>query len=72
MKKNIGTTDRIVRIVLALVFIALYFTGNITGLIGIALMILSVVFVATGFMSFCPLYAIFGLNSCPAKKTSEN
>lgn len=68
MKKNMGNTDRIIRIVAAIIFVALYYTGNITGAWGIALIILSVVFVATSFVSFCPLYTIFGLNTCPAKQ----
>lgn len=70
MKKNIGNADRIIRILIAIVFVTLYYTGTLTGIIGIALMILSVVFVATSFLSFCPLYAIFGINSCAAKKTT--
>lgn len=68
MKKNMGNIDRIIRIVAAIIFVALYYTGNITGALGIALIILSFVFVATSFTSFCPLYAIFGMNSCPAKQ----
>lgn len=70
MKKNMGNADRIIRILIAIVFVSLYYTGTLTGIIGIALMILSVVFVATSFLSFCPLYAIFGINSCAAKKTT--
>ncbi len=71
MKKNMGNVDRVIRILLAIAFIALYYTGTITGLIGIALIILSVVFVATSFLSFCPLYAAFGMNTCPAKENSK-
>ena len=68
MKKNMGTIDRVARIVVALVFAALYFTGTVTGTLGIVLLVLGGVFVATSLISFCPLYTIFGLSTCPAKK----
>lgn len=70
MKKNMGNADRVIRIILALVFASLYFTGTISGTLGLVLVILAGVFVATSFVSFCPLYAIVGLNTCPAKKTT--
>lgn len=65
MKKNMGTIDRVVRIVIALVFAALYFTGTVTGTLGIVLLVLGGVFIATSLVSFCPLYTIFGLSTCP-------
>ena len=70
MKKNMGGADRIIRVILAVIFSVLYFTGTIPGTIGIVLMVLSIVFVLTSLVSFCPLYAIVGLNTCPAKKTT--
>lgn len=66
MKKNVGTTDKIVRIILAIVFAALYLTGTVTGTLGIVLLVLGVILVATTLISFCPLYALLRLNS--AKK----
>ncbi len=69
MKKNMGNTDRIVRFIIAAIFVALYFTGTVTGTIGIVLLVLAGVFVLTSFVSFCPLYAPFGLSTCPTKKT---
>lgn len=68
MKKNMGSTDRVIRIILAIVFAALYFTGTVTGTVGIVLLVLGAVFVLTSLVSFCPLYALFGLNTCPVKK----
>lgn len=68
MKTNVGNIDKAVRIVLAVVFAALYFTGTVTGTIGIILLVLGGVFVATSLVGFCPLYSIFGLSTCPAKK----
>jgi hypothetical protein len=68
MKKNMGTADRTVRILLALVMGALYFTNTITGTFGIVLLVLSVVFLLTSLISFCPLYAIFGFTTCKTKE----
>ncbi len=68
MKKNMGNTDRIIRIILAAIVAVLYFTNIIPGTLGIVLLVLAGVFVVTSFVSFCPLYALVGLNTCPAKK----
>lgn len=62
-KKNVGSIDRIVRVVLALVFGVLYFTGIIPGTLGLVLVILAVVFLATSFVSVCPIYMAFGLST---------
>lgn len=70
MKKNMGNADRVIRIIIAIVFVSLYYTGTLTGLIGITLMVLSAIFVITSFLSFCPIYAVVGIDSCPAKKSS--
>jgi len=64
MKKNIGTIDRIVRLVLAVIISVLYFTHTITGTFGIVLIVLAGVFVLTSLISFCPLYALVGLSTC--------
>ena len=68
MKKNMGSTDRVVRLVIAAVVAFLYFTNVVTGTLGLVLLILGVVFALTSFISFCPLYAPFGLNTCAVKK----
>lgn len=68
MKKNMGSADRIIRFILAVVVAVLYFTNVITGTLGIVLMVIAGIFVLTSFISFCPLYAIVGLNTCPSKK----
>lgn len=64
MKKNMGSTDRIVRFIAAAIFILLYFTNVVTGIWGIVLLVLAAVFILTSFVSFCPLYAPFGLSTC--------
>lgn len=63
-----GNPDRIIRLLLAVVFAVLYFTNTVTGTAGIILLVLGAVFVLTSFISFCPLYTLVGLNTCPAKK----
>ncbi len=68
MKKNMGTSDRVIRILLAAVIAILYFTGTVAGTLGLALMILAGVFLLTSLVSFCPLYAPFGVSTCQVKE----
>ncbi len=67
MKANMGKTDKIVRIAAAILIAVLYFTNVISGTLGLVLLILAVVFVLTSLISFCPLYAPFGINTCEVK-----
>lgn len=67
MKKNMGNVDRAVRVVLAIIIAALYFNGTISGTLGIILLALAGIFVLTSFVSFCPLYAPFGISTCKTK-----
>ena len=68
MKKNMGSTDRIIRIIIAAIIGVLYFTGTISGALGILLIVLAGVFLLTSFISFCPLYAPFGISTCKVKE----
>jgi len=67
MKKNLGTIDKVIRILVAVVIAVLFFTNVITGTLGIILLVLSVVFVLTSLVGFCPLYLPFGINSVTKK-----
>ncbi|MDP4637812.1 MAG: DUF2892 domain-containing protein [Crocinitomicaceae bacterium] len=67
MKKNMGNADRIIRIIIAAVIAGLFFANIIPGVLGIILMALSGIFVLTSLISFCPLYAPFGINTCKKK-----
>lgn len=67
MKKNMGSTDKIIRIIIAVIVNALYFTGIISGILGLVLLIASGVFILTSFISFCPLYTALGINTCRIK-----
>lgn len=64
MKKNMGTTDRVLRTVVAIVVATLYFTGTLTGTLGLVLMIAAAIFVLTSAVSFCPLYTLLGIRTC--------
>lgn len=68
MKPNMGGADRIIRLVVAAIVAVLYFTGTLTGIIGIVALVVAAVFVLTSLVSFCPLYTLIGLNGCSVKK----
>ncbi len=67
MKKNMGGADRTIRIILALGVGALYYFNVITGTLAYVLLALAVIFVLTSFVSFCPLYTLFGINTGKVK-----
>ena len=70
MKKNIGNTDKIIRILGAVLIVILYFTNVISGTLAIILGILATLLVITSFISFCPAYLPFNLNTLN-KKSNE-
>jgi hypothetical protein len=69
MKKNMGSADRIIRLILAVGFVTLYLTGVMGGALGLILICLSAMFFITSLFSFCPMYMPFGLTSLGRKKT---
>ena len=68
MKKNMSNTDRIIRVIIAALLVVLYATGTVTGTWGIVALVVAGIFVLTSLVSFCPLYAIFGISTCSVKK----
>jgi hypothetical protein len=68
MKKNMGTADKVIRILVAIVIAALFFTNVITGTLGIVLLIFAAIFILTSLFSFCPLYLPFGINTNKGQK----
>ena len=68
MKTNVGLLDRVIRFLLAGIFFLFFLTseGNMRfiGLVGFIPLI-------TAFMSWCPLYSLFGISSCPIEKTTD-
>lgn len=67
LRKNMGPADRIIRVTLAMVFFALYFTDTITGTWGLVLLVLGIAFVGISLFSFCPFYPLLGINTCKKK-----
>lgn len=63
MKKNMGSADRIIRISVAIIIAILYFEGLISGTTALILGIVAAIFLLTSFISFCPIYTIFGLST---------
>lgn len=64
MKLNMGKADRTVRTLIALVFATLVFTDIVTGTAGYILLGLTAIFILTSAFGFCPLYKLFGINTC--------
>jgi len=68
MKKNMGSADKIIRVLIAIVIAVLYWQGIISGgTLAIVLLVFAGIFVLTSLVGFCPLYPIFGLNTCKKK-----
>ncbi len=69
MKKNMGGGDRTLRLLVAAIVVALYYFEVIQGTFAIILLAFAAIFVITSFISFCPLYTLFGINTCSVKKS---
>jgi len=67
MKLNMGTVDRVVRILIAIVIAILYVTNVMHGGVALVLGIVAVIMVLTGIVSFCPVYSLLGLTTRPAE-----
>ena len=68
MKQNMGTADRIIRTAVAVLIVVLYYGNIIGGVWGIVLLVIAAVFLATSLIGFCPLYVLFGINTCKGSK----
>lgn len=64
MKKNMGTLDRNIRLLFAILFVVLYFTKVVTGIWGIVMLVVALILVVASLISFCPLYLPFGISTC--------
>jgi hypothetical protein len=71
MKKNMGIVDRVARLIAAAIIVILYFGNVLTGAIGVILLVLAAVFVVTSLIGNCPLYNVFGMDTCSSKKKEE-
>lgn len=63
MKKNMGTVDRVVRLLVVVVIAVLYYMGQLTGLAATILGIVAVAFLITGIAGWCPGYLPFGIST---------
>ncbi|MEZ4797411.1 MAG: DUF2892 domain-containing protein [Flavobacteriaceae bacterium] len=67
MKKNMGNTDKAIRVILAIGIALLYYFDVIQGTLAYVLMAFAIIFLITSFISFCPLYKPFGISTCKTK-----
>ncbi len=63
MTKNMGVIDRLLRTALAVVIVALYFAGQLTGTAAVILGVFAVIFLATSSVGFCPAYKLLGIST---------
>lgn len=64
MKKNMGSTDKLIRLAIAIVLIVLYMTHKLPETWDIVALVVALIFTITSLISFCPIYSIFGLKTC--------
>ena len=71
MKRNMGTTDKLIRLTIAIVLIVLYWRQVLTDTWGIIALVVALVFTLTSLISFCPLYTIFGIKTCKKEEQGK-
>lgn len=64
MKTNMGKNDKLIRVILGVIFAALYLTGIVSGTWGIVLLIIGVALITTSMTGFCPLYTLMDIDTC--------
>ena len=67
-KNNMGGMDRVIRAIVGIILIALYFMGTVTGILGWAALIIGIVLLATAALGWCPPYAMLGISTCSTRK----
>lgn len=72
MKCNVGKTDRIIRIAIGIIALAVAFLGGLEGTLKIIAIIIGVIGLGTGVLKFCALYTLFGMNTCETTNPEEN
>ena len=70
MKTNMSNLDKVIRIALAILFAGLYFSGILTGAIGLVLLVLGGIFVLTSLIGICPIYSVLGISTCTVQSNS--
>jgi hypothetical protein len=72
MKKNLGSVDRVIRMIFAVVLAVLYFSGSIVGPVGLVILALAAILAFTSVVGFCPLYRPFNLSTVKKKVETKN
>ncbi len=67
MKKNMGSTDKLIRILVAVAAALLVYFEVVSGTLAYILIAIAAIFVLTSLVSFCPIYKLFGMNTCKVK-----
>lgn len=70
MKKNVGLLDRIIRFLAAIVLVDLAVGHTLTGIWAILAWVVAIVLATTAMVNICPLYSLWGINTCQHKKTA--
>jgi len=68
MKANIGSTDKLIRLGLAIVLIVLFYLETLTGTLGIIALVVALILTITSLINFCPLYSLFKINTAKKKE----
>jgi len=71
MIKNMGSADRIIRLLIAAIAVFLYSNGTLTGTWGIVAIVVAAIFALTSLVGFCPIYKIVGLSTCPVPSSKR-
>lgn len=69
MRRNMGGLDKGIRVAIAILLTILYLTDTVTGTWGIVFLVIAVVFLLTSLVSFCPLYTLLGIKTCPVSNS---
>lgn len=71
MKKNMGSADRLIRLLISAIAVFLYFNGTLTGTLGIVALVVAVIFTLTSVLNFCPIYSLLGISTGPASESKS-
>jgi hypothetical protein len=67
MKINVGSKDKLIRLIIAAFLFALYFTGKVSGIVSLIVLIFGITSLVTALFNFCPAYTLFGISTCKRK-----
>ncbi|MDH3450704.1 MAG: DUF2892 domain-containing protein [Gammaproteobacteria bacterium] len=72
MQKNVGSIDRVIRALVGVALLAVYFLGTLQGALGIGALVVGIVMLGTAAIGWCPPYALLGINTCGVRHKSQN